>query len=202
MPLLSRLFLLVAVELLPVIAIQTYNEIDLRRARQVEVQHHALGLAKLAAAEQQQFIEGIRHVLIALSELPAIRSRDTAACEAYFSTIKERYPEFITFIVVDPEGRAFCHTSGSKGPAATGRRYLANALMTGAFTVGEFAVGRRSGRNVLHFALPFHADNARIGGVIIASLSLDWLAQYLAHKDVPRGDALTIADRDGTVLAR
>src|SRR5262249_4274301 len=120
MPLLSRLFLLVAVALLPVIAIETYNEIDLRRAHHAEARHHALGLAKLAAAEQQQFVEGIRMVLIALSELPAIRSKDTAACEAYLATIKERYPEFITFIVVDPEGSAFCHSSGFKGPAATG----------------------------------------------------------------------------------
>jgi hypothetical protein len=84
MPLLLRLFLLVAVALLPVIAIQSYNEIDLRRARHVEVQRHALGLARLAAAEQQQFVQGIRQVMIALSELPAIRAKDTVACEATF----------------------------------------------------------------------------------------------------------------------
>src|SRR5262245_62030637 len=136
MPLLSRLFLLVAVALLPVIAIQSYNEIDLRRARHVEAQRHALGLARLAGAEQQQFVQGIRQVLIALSELPAIRAKDTVACEAYLSTLRERYPEFITFIVVDTNGRSFCYTrSGPKQPSAAGRGYFANALMTGAFTV-------------------------------------------------------------------
>src|SRR6185437_9707349 len=62
---LPRLFLLVAVALLPVIAIQMYNEFDLRRARQSEVQNQALSLAKLAAAEQQQIVQGIREVLIA-----------------------------------------------------------------------------------------------------------------------------------------
>jgi hypothetical protein len=70
--LLSRLFMLVAVALLPAIAIQSYNEFELRRSRQLEVQEQALGLAKLAAAQQQQIVEGIRQVLIALSELPAI----------------------------------------------------------------------------------------------------------------------------------
>jgi hypothetical protein len=35
---LSRLFLLVAAALLPAIAVQAYNEFDLRHARQVEVQ--------------------------------------------------------------------------------------------------------------------------------------------------------------------
>jgi hypothetical protein len=79
--LLSRLFVLVAVALLPAIAIQMYNEFDLRRARQVEVQNQALSLAKLAAAEQQQIVQGIRQVLIAMSELPSIKARDSQACE-------------------------------------------------------------------------------------------------------------------------
>jgi hypothetical protein len=52
--------MLVAVALLPAIGIQAYNEYDLRRARQVEVQNQALSLAKLAAAEQQQIREFVR----------------------------------------------------------------------------------------------------------------------------------------------
>jgi hypothetical protein len=66
--LLSRLFVLVAVAMLPAIALQAYNEIDLRRTREVEVQDEALGVAKLAAAEQMQIVQGIHQALIALSE--------------------------------------------------------------------------------------------------------------------------------------
>jgi signal transduction histidine kinase/HAMP domain-containing protein len=202
MPLLSRLFLLLAAALLPAIAIQAHNEIDLRRTREMEVQRHALGLARLAAAEQQQFVQGIRQVLIALSELPAIKAKDIQACEAYLSTIKERYPEFITFIVADMSANAFCFPNSRDKPSAAGRAYFDNAVKSGAFTVGEFAVGRQTDRKILHFALPFYGDDARMGGVVIASLSLDWLADSIARKDVPPGDALTITDRDGTVLAR
>ena len=43
--------MLVAVALLPVIAIQAYNEFDQRRAREVEVKNQALSVAKLAATE-------------------------------------------------------------------------------------------------------------------------------------------------------
>ena len=67
MTLLSRLLVLVFVALLPAIAIQAYNEFDLRRSRQIEVQNQALSLAKLAAEEQPQIVQGIRQVLIALS---------------------------------------------------------------------------------------------------------------------------------------
>ena len=200
---LSRLFLLMAVALLPAIAIQAYNEFNLRRAREVEVQNQALSLARLAAAEQQQIVQGIRQALIALSELPAIKAKDTQGCNAYLSKIKQRYPGFINFIIVDMNGGSFCDASSDHKPStAAGRAYFANVLKTGEFTVGEFAIGRVTGRNVLHFALPFYGDDSRMGGVVIAALSLDWLTDYIARKGIPAGAALAIADRNGTYLAR
>src|SRR5260221_5199634 len=203
MPLLSRLFLLVAVALLPAIAIQTYNEVDLRRSRQIEVQDQALALARLAAAEQQQIVQGIWQALIALSELPAIKAKDSQGCNAYLSAIKQRYPAFLSFIVTDLTGQSSCNTTNHDEPVtAAGRAYFANALKSGEFTVGEFAVGRQTGRNVLHFALPFYSDDGRMGGVIIASLSLDRLADSIARKGVPPGGAISITDRNGTYLAR
>ncbi|OMI14636.1 hybrid sensor histidine kinase/response regulator [Bradyrhizobium brasilense] len=200
MTLLSRLFVLVAVALLPAIAIQGYNEFDRRRARQFDVQDHALSLAKLAAADQQQIVQGIRQVLIALSELPSIKSRDSSRCIAYLSAIKQRFPAFITIIVTDLNGLSFCHTDG-KQVAVAKRSYFTRALATGAFTVGEFSIGLSSDRNVIQFALPFYDDNRSMGGVIIASLGLDWLGDYVARK-ASTGSALAVTDRNGTYLAR
>ena len=77
MTLLSRLLVLVAVALLPAIGIQAYNEYELRHTRQIEVQNQALNLAELTAAEQRQTVQGIHQALIALSELPAIKAKDT-----------------------------------------------------------------------------------------------------------------------------
>jgi PAS domain S-box-containing protein len=200
---LSRLFLLVAVALLPAIAIQAYNEFDLRRARQVEVQNQALSLAKLAAAEQEQIVQGIRQVLIAMSELPSIKTRDSQACNAYLAAMQRRFPAFVTFLVADLNGWSFCDTNSDHRPLTiAARAYFANVLKTGAFTVGEFSAGLSTGRKVIQFALPFYGDDGRMGGVIVAGLSLDWLADYIARKGVPEGAALAITDRNGTYLAR
>ncbi len=202
MNLLSRLFVLVAIALLPVIAVQTYNEFDLRRSRQLEVQGQAISLAKLAAAEQQQIVQGIRQVLIALSELPAIKARDRDACNTYLTAMKQRFPAFITLIVADSKGSPFCYTNSAHRPDIATRPYFASALKTDAFTVGEFSKGLATGRNVVQFALPFHGDDGHLDGVIVASLSLDWLADYIAKKGVPAGAALAVTDREGTYLAR
>jgi signal transduction histidine kinase len=193
----------VAVALLPAIAIQVYNEFDLRRARQVAVQNHALSLARLAAAEQQQIVQGIHEVLIALSELPAIKAKDSKACDAYLAAIKRRFPAFITFLVTDLSGWSFCTTnSDHRVVSIAGRAYFASLLKTSAFTVGEFSRGLSTGRSVIQFALPLYGDDGRMGGVIVAGLSLDWLADYIARKSAPAGAALAISDRNGTYLAR
>jgi signal transduction histidine kinase/HAMP domain-containing protein len=203
MTILSRLLALLAVALLPTIAIQAYHEIELRRARQIEVQNQALGLAKLAAEEQQQVIQGIRQVLIALSELPAIKARDSKACNAALAGMKSRFPAFLTFVVTDLNGQPFCDTNRDREAVnVSGRAYFADALKTGAFTVGQFSIGLSVNRKLIQFALPFYGDDGRIGGVIIAPLGLDWLADYIARMEVPTGDALAITDRNGTYLAR
>src|ERR1700710_1088135 len=176
-----------------------YNEFDLRRARQVEVQNQALSLAKLAAAEQQQIVQGIREVLIAMSELPAIKARDSQACNAYLAAMQRRFPAFVTFLVTDLNGRSFCDTNSDHRPITiAARAYFANILTTGTFTVGEFSSGLSTGRNALQFALPFYGDDGRMGGVIVACLNLDWLPDYIARKGGPGGAGLALTDPHGT----
>ena len=200
---LSRLFSLVAVALLPAIALQAYNELDLRRTRRIEVQNQALGMAKLAAAEQQQIVQGVRQVLVTLSELPAIRTRDSEACNGYLAALQPRFPAFITLLVADAKGRSFCETRSEHGPInIAGRPYYASLVRTGAFTVGESSLSLSTGRRIVQFALPFYDDDGQLGGVIEASLSLEWLASFLAEKGAPAGAAIAITDRNGVYLAR
>ena len=201
--LLSRLFVLVAVALLPAIAIQTYNELELRRDRWIEVQNDALSVAKLAAAEQQQVVQGIRQVLITLSELPAIKAGDSKGCNAYLAGMKQRFPEFLSFIVTDQFGVAFCDSrTGHNHVDVSSRAYFSSASKTGAFTVGVYSTGLSIPRRVVQFVLPYYGDDGRMRGVIIAPLGLEWLANHIARKGAPEGAALAITDRDGTYLAR
>jgi signal transduction histidine kinase/CheY-like chemotaxis protein len=201
MSLLLRLFILVAVALLPAIAIQSYNQFDLHRLRQSEVQEHALSLAKLAAAQQLQIVEGIHQVLIALSELPAIKARDPQACSKYLLATKQRYPAFLAFIVVDMNGQSFC-TTGGKTVNVAGRADFVDATSSGQFAVGQFSIGLLTQSRLIPFALPIYDDEGRMVGAIITALNLDWLAKFVAQMSIPPGAAIAIRDRNGTFLLR
>lgn len=201
--LLARLFTLVAAALVPALAIQAYNEFDRRHARQLEVQNQVLTVARLAAADQQQIVQEIHQVLVVLSELEPIKAKDAPRCNALLAAMKPRFPAFMTVIVTDLRGISFCGTVDNHRQVDVSKReYFANAIGLSEFAVGEFAIGVASGRKIIQFALPFYDDNSDMSGVIIASLGLDWLSDYIARKGAPEGGALAIADRNGTYLAR
>ncbi|CAN5301761.1 hypothetical protein BH10PSE7_BH10PSE7_35940 [soil metagenome] len=67
--------------------------------------------------------------------------------------------------------------------------------MTGTFT-------RESGKPVLPIALPIFSQEHRIKAVAMALVDLAWLSERLAKRGVSPGDAVTVADRNGVVMAR
>src|SRR5258708_19068048 len=141
--------------------------------------------------------------MIGISEIPSIKTRDSQACNAYLAAMQQRFPAFVTFLVADLKGWSFCDTNSDHRPITiAARTYFANILKTGTFTVGEFSSGLSTGRNVLQFALPFYGDDGRMGGVLVAGLNLDWLADYIARKSVPGGPEPAITDPHGTYHAR
>lgn len=198
----SRVAVLIAAALVPLIAVQEYNAIPEFLA-DFEMREQALSGAKIAAAEQRQIVEQIRGIMVRLSKLPAVKTRDRLACNAYLSTIKSQFPAVITFLVTDLSGFSFCDTNSDHRPITIAARpYFNTVLQTGEFTVGKFTTGLSSGQNVVQFALPFRDDGGQLAGVIVTALSLDWLGECVARMDIPKGTVLAVMDESGTYLAR
>ena len=82
------------------------------------------------------------------------------------------------------------------------RPYFQSALETGRFTVGEYTVGRISGRASLPVAQPFRNKSGDIVGVMVAGVDLNWLGERLKERGLPAGGALTIADHNGVIISR
>lgn len=199
----NRLFLLVAVALLPAIAIQAYNEFDLRRSREREVRELALRQARLAASEMSQILDGVRSLLTAVAEVPAVRSFDAPTCSAYLADLQPKVPHLTTIAALDLAGRIRCRQA--EAPATlrlADRPYFRDALATGGFVVGIYTLSRASGRPALPMALPLKDAAGAAIGVLVAGLDLTWLNGHLRERATSPGGSVTIADRNGVILAR
>ena len=199
----QRLFLLVAIALLPALAIQGYNELDLRRTREREVREMALRQAQLAASELERIFEGIRSLLTAVAEVPSVRALHSPACVAFLATLQPKVPYLLTIAALDLEGHMACRqTPPPTDVSFADWSYFREAIASGGFTIGEYAIERTAGTPVLGLVLPLREPNGRIKGVVAAALDLRWLGERLRERALPPGGSLTIADRNGMILAR
>jgi PAS domain S-box-containing protein len=207
MTLTRRLLLLALISVLPAIAIWTYTEVSLRRAREAEVTETAIRQARIAGAELERILDGVQGLLLAVDETPSIRSFDTAACSPYLKAVQEKVPYVLSFVAIDLNGYVRCRPSGT---VDTKRRfsvelYFQSALVTRGFVVGRFTrnfeEGELTNRPVLPLALPIRDHKGDMVGVVAAALDLRWLNEKMKERVVPADGSVMITDRDGVVLA-
>nr|WP_294510609.1 ATP-binding protein [uncultured Rhodopila sp.] len=203
MTLLARLFVLIALTLLPVVATEIYNEFDARARRADEGKDQAMRLVRLEASEQSKVIEAARQLVTALGKTPSVRNRDSETCSAYFAELARAFPQYLRLVSIDRSGGLVCASGGVK-PAESliDRSYFRLAIETGAFALGEYDLDDRSGDRAVYVAQAFDDGDGHAGGVVAAGLSLDWLNRELARSPLPARATVSVIDRQGTILAR
>ena len=203
MTLKQRLFILVTIALLPAVVIQAYNEFDLRRSREQEVRDLAVRQAELAASELDQIFGGVRTLLTAVAEVPSVRALDMPACVAYLATLQPRVPYLASIAVLDLQGQVVCRQEAARRDLRfSDRSYFQEAIATRAFVIGEYTDGRVALRPVLPLALPLQDTAGTVIGVVAAAMDLRWLTGKLKERGLAKGGSVTVADRNGVILAR
>jgi PAS domain S-box-containing protein len=203
----KRLLLLALISVLPAIVMWTYTEVSLRRARETEVNDIVIRQARVAGSEIERIFDGVQSLLIAVDEAPSIRTFSTPACSAYLHSLQQKVPYLLAFVALDLEGHVRCRHVPMPGGdyRFNNRSYFLEVVRTEGFVVGtytpEFTEGGIGAHPVLPLALPIR-DEGRITGVIAAALDLRWLNQKLKERVIPVGGSVTIADRNGIILAR
>lgn len=204
MSLTKRITGLVALALVPALAVQGYNEYALRTARGEAVRNEAVRAARGIASDLGQFGRSARQALGILAGVPEIRHQDPKACTAYLKSLLGQVPGTFFFGVTDAGGRIVCNTLGSEPGAYSiaDRRYFKDAMRTGSFVVGDYVAGRVTKQPTMQFAQPILGEGGQRLGLILTSIDLAWLAAHLSNAGLPPEATLTVADRNGAILVR
>jgi serine phosphatase RsbU (regulator of sigma subunit) len=198
-----RLLGLVALVLLPWLALVIYTTADERRAAVGNVNRDAARLIAIITSNQSMQIESARQLLRALSQLPQLRTTDMTACNAFLAEMLIAYPLYLNIATASVDGDIRC--SGVPMRSAvniTDRLYFRRAIDTARFAVGEYQIGRITRLPAINYAYPILGANDNVESVVIAAQSLSWLTAALARVDLPQDAVLIVTDANGTVLAR
>src|SRR5690349_2855352 len=110
MTLLTRLFALVLIAVVPAVAVGAWNQLERRREAKVDLHSAALRYTRDGVDEIRRVLEGVRQSLATLAFVPAVRGLDGPACDRLFATLHAEYPAFLHVGAADRDGNVFCST--------------------------------------------------------------------------------------------
>ena len=205
MSLVARLYLLVALAVLPAIAIQLYNELTLRQHREAQVHDEALRLAEFTASELNGMLAGARTFLISLTSTAAIRTHDAKACEALLAELAPRLPQFAAMGAADKDGTWYCARGGL--PAWHGQAQADDVAPTAAgeaprLYVGSYVHGGGTRPAFLPVTLPVTDAAGQVTGFVGIGLDLTRLQLQFLRRPMPSGATISVLDRLGTLIVR
>lgn len=198
-----RLILLVLLAVIPALGLTLYTGLEQRRIAAIQVKEEALRLAKLVCAHQGQLMEGSRHFLYMLAQLSQVQNCDPASCSSLFSNLLKQYPWYLNIGVAHPNGNIFA----SALPLAqlvniADRPYFQMALKTRKFAIGDYQIGRITGKPAVNFSYPVLNEVGKVKAVVFVALDLTWLNQLPSKVQLPPGSTLTVIDHNGMILTR
>jgi PAS domain-containing protein len=203
MSLLRRLFLLVLLAIIPILAVEIANQVYLCNERVAATHDEVERLATMFDEEHGRIIAGLRQLLSTWAESSALRARDMASCQTMAERLRESYPTSLGISATDEAGVIRCATMPKAlGLSVGDRPHVRRAQEAGGFAIGEFIVRRDTHKPALSFAVPYRDQAGVLAGFVTALLDLGWLENYLARKPLPAGAAITLTDRHSIVLAR
>lgn len=198
-----RLLLLVLLAVIPAWGLMLYSAGEQRQMATETVQQDALRLARIIAAGQDGFIEGARQILTTFAQLPEIRNGDMPACNRLFTELLAKFPNYANFGVIAPDGRVTCSALPLSAQLnLADRGYFHRAMEGREFAIGEYQIGRITGKASVNFGYPVIDQGGAVRTVVFAALDLAWLNELAAATKLPEGAALNLIDRNGAILVR
>jgi signal transduction histidine kinase len=198
-----RLLFLVLLGMLPVLGLVLYSAFQQKENALQETRQEALRVARIVARTQQQNIESSRQLLVTLAQIRNLAGREDAG-HGFLEKLLQIHPIYANLGIIDPEGYLIASAIAPTNRIFLGdRSYFQRATNTLKFSIGDYQMGRITGKPTLNMAFPVKETKAGLlKNVLFAALDLNWISTLIGRADLPDGSTLTIVDRKGVVLVR
>ncbi len=187
----------------PLLIALVYILVSLTATRNKEVTDQAFQDGRLATLEIQRILTGFESVLVTLSSAPAVRQLETDRCALLLAETNRRVAGIETLGFIDKDGVIRCrHDGQGLGVIVKDRSYFQEALQTHRLVIGTYLESRVTGKKTLPIALRVMDKERTVLGVMALSIDLKWLQSRLAERSYAPEASITVADKEGVIIAR
>jgi hypothetical protein len=141
--------------------------------------------------------------LDSLAAQDAMRNGTPQQCGELLAQALAAGPEiYDVFLRIKADGNLDCTPAGASKPVDfSSRLYFTKAVEKREFIVGEFLVGKVSGKQVLAVARPIISADGTISHVLVCGLKTDWLQAVIDSQKDTMDLIVEISDASGVLLS-
>ncbi len=198
-----RLALLVLLASLPPVVLTLHVARQDRERQKLALRQRSQDMVKLAARKEDEMIAGTRQLLRAVAESSQVKLGREANCTQLVRTLFAENPRYANLGVIKTNGDVLASALPlAQAVNVADRSFFQRALSTRNLSIGDYQVGRVSGKPSFNLGYPVLDSSGRIQAVVFAALDLDWVNQsdYAIQKLLPVGATWTKIDGNGTIL--
>jgi len=199
------LLLLVLFAVAPAFGLIAYTALEQRQAAAQAAKDNALGLARLVAVVQRRLIESTHEQLVSLAQLPIVRRPAWAdLCAETFARLLKQHSHYLNLGVIELNGELRCSAVPMKERVnLADRPYFIRALESRDFAMGDYQIGRVTGKGSVNFGYPVLDEAGQLQAVVFAALDLAALfSDLVTNVPLPEGATFLMVNEEGAILAR
>jgi C4-dicarboxylate-specific signal transduction histidine kinase len=187
----------------PFVAAVRWTSNATRLDQQHRVTEQAASVAATAAVQLDSYLAGLDGMASAVARHPAVVSADLANATHLFADLLRSRPLITNLILIAPDGRIrAAATPLPAGYDRVGWSLIGDVIRTGEPGLTDYATSPTTGRGVVAMAYPVRNDEDVPVAVLVIGLDLVKLESIFASVPLPEGSVISVADRNGVVIAR
>lgn len=200
----ARLSVVVLLALLPIVGLYWYAERSLRTVHRAHQEAELLHQVDRLGLMYDRILAQSEMLLGALSEMSEFENPRQPRCDQVLSSVMGHLTYYTGIQYIEPDGFVSCGSLAGYGDLFVSDRYYHRAALANRqFTIGNFVVGRLTGKPVVALAYPLEAPGSpEVSGVLALYFDLGELANRAYELGMPRAATFTVVDREGTVMVR
>ncbi len=199
-----RLVIMIIIAVIPGLIASFQVGLEHRSRELSRIQEDVLSMVRLSADDQEEVLTRNTPTLLRLmtSLYPEVKSKDGPKISALFSRMLKEYPNFINIMAADSlTGEVYASGLPLNRPLnLADRPYFEKTLKTNNYVIGEFALGKATGKPTIVCSYPVSAGTGNIHSIIAVGIDVERMAKHSAAAQPNKDVVITLFDRNGTII--
>ena len=198
----GRMLALALISFSPAVALFVFATLKQREAAIADYDRELLNFASVSAVEYSHWVEDSRDILESLAEFPEV-SQGGGECSQRLAAVRTHLEQYTTASLIGLDGYLKCGGLAVGGSLYLGdRAYFRRTVSTNRFSVGDYAIGRITGKPTVGMAHPITGEDGNVEAVLAVALDLDALGNAAMRMNLPNAATFTVIDPAGNVMVR